>query len=79
MQIEHHRARIAGRGFRKQALDDRKPGARRHGIAAALQERAGTQIVPMLEHALQHIEVSLDGDLGDEVAADEGYALEHAM
>lgn len=72
MQIEHHRARIAGRGFREKALDDRELGMRRHGLAAAFQDGAGAQIVPMLEHALQHIEVSLDGDLGDEVAASEG-------
>ena len=73
------RARIAGRGFREQALDDGELGTRRHGIAAAFQDGAGRHIVPMLEHALQHIEVGLDGDLGEEIAADEGYALEHAM
>ena len=79
MQVDHDGARIAGRGFREQALDDRELGTRRHGIAAAFQDGAGRHIVPMLEHALQHIEVSLDGNLGEEVAADEGYAIEHAM
>ena len=79
MQIEHHRVGIAGRGFRKQTVDDRELGARRHGIAAALQNGAGCHIVPMLEHALQHEEVSLDRNLGEEVATYEGYAIEHAM
>ncbi len=33
----------------------------------------------MLEHALQHIKVGLDRDLGEEVTADERHALVHAM
>jgi hypothetical protein len=49
----------------EQALDDRELGTRRHGIAAASQDGAGRHIVPMLEHAFQHIEVGLDGDLGE--------------
>jgi len=79
MQVEHDRCRVVGSAIGQQKLDDDELRSVRHGGAAIPQDRARLRVVPLLEYALQQIEVGLDGNPGQEIAAYESDTICHAL
>ncbi len=77
---QNHQVEVAdgeegvGRGVRDgrgDDLDDQHPGRVRHGLAAVAQDRHTALVVPVVQHALDHIAVAALGHGGEEVLGDE--------
>ena len=61
MQVEHDRRWVVGGALGQQPLDDGEPRPVRHGSAAIAQDRARRVVAPLLQHAVQQIEIGLTG------------------
>ena len=74
MQVEHDRRGVVGGALGQQPLDDGEPGPLRHGSAAIAQDRARRVVAPLLQHAVQQIEIGLNRDRGEDIAGNEFHA-----
>src|SRR5262249_37181321 len=75
VKIEHDRCGIIGGSLRQEPLDDEKARALEHWRTDILQGCDDTRVVPSLQQARQEIDISADGNAGENVAANAPHAI----